>query len=422
MKNSFPFLILLIIGCSTPPKSIHQVQQKQERIDKPVNLAKIKVGLDVLLDDRPELITNKKVGLVTNQSGIDRNGVPNYERFLGLDDVNLKIIFSPEHGLFGEASAGEKVEYNGQLKRLPEVVSLYGKNRKPTQAQLKGLDLIIYDIQDIGARFYTYISTLGLVMEAAADAGIEVMVLDRPNPIAGKKIEGPLLAQKHKSFVGFYPIPIRYGMTVGELAQMIIGENWIDINPDLTVIPVRNWNRSIWMDETNLPWVKPSPNIPDLATAIVYPGMCLLEATNLNEGRGTQKPFKQVGSPWVQKRDLAIALNNLNLPGVVFKPVSYTPIDIPGMAIDPKHKEQLCEGVELMVTNRNKYNSALVGVHVINAIHQLYPNQLTINESAMARLWGQDGFSEDLNKGKIFSHLTNNDFFKNQSQKYYIYD
>ena len=422
MKYSFPFLILLIIGCSRPPKSIHQVQQKQEKIDKPVNLAKVKVGLDVLLDDRSELITNKKVGLVTNQTGIDRNGVPNYERFLELEDVNLKIIFSPEHGLFGEAAAGEKVEYNGQLKRLPEVVSLYGKNRKPSQAQLKGLDLIIYDIQDIGARFYTYISTLGLVMEAAAEAGVEVMVLDRPNPIAGEKIEGPLLAQKHKSFVGFYPIPIRYGMTVGELAQMIIGENWIDMNPVLTVIPIRNWNRSIWMDETDLPWVKPSPNIPDLVTAIVYPGMCLLEATNLNEGRGTQKPFKQVGSPWVQKRDLAIALNNLDLPGVVFKPVSYTPIDIPGMAIDPKHKEKLCEGVELMITNRNKYNSALVGVHVINAIHQLSPNQLTIKRSAMARLWGQDGFSKDLKEGKVFSHLTNNDLFKNRSQKYYIYD
>ena len=202
------------------------------------------------------------------------------------------------------------------MKSLPKVVSLYGKNRKPTKEQLADLDIIIYDIQDIGARFYTYISTMGLVMAAAAEAGIQIIVLDRPNPITGNQVEGPILNLNNQSFVGYYPIPIRYGLTVGELAKMIVGEKWIDLVPDLLVIPVENLKNTLWFDETNLPWIKPSPNIPDLETAIIYPGMCLLEATNLNEGRGTYKPFKQFGAPWIDKQELSIALNNLNLSGL----------------------------------------------------------------------------------------------------------
>ncbi|MEE8436717.1 MAG: DUF1343 domain-containing protein, partial [Candidatus Neomarinimicrobiota bacterium] len=287
------------MSCTVPRKSIHQLQADEAAIHPPisVNKSKVQTGLDVLLDSRMDEIEGKSIGLVTNLSGIDHEEQPNYERFLALENVDLKIIFSPEHGLFGEAANGEKVEYGGEkLRTLPPLVSLYGKNRKPDPESMRGLDLIIYDIQDIGTRFYTYISTLGLVMEAAAEAGIPVLVLDRPNPITGRHVEGPPLNLEFQSFVGYYPIPIRYGLTVGEMARMISGEKWINEVPVLEVIPMRGWNRDLWYDQTDLIWIKPSPNIPDLETAVIYPGLCLLEATNISEGRGTKFPFKWIGA------------------------------------------------------------------------------------------------------------------------------
>ena len=420
MKKLSLFFILIFVGCTTAPTSIHQTQLEKKKNQTSSNLSNVKVGLDVLLDDRLELIQNKSIGLVTNQTGVDGNGTPNYERFMALDDVTLKIIFSPEHGLFGEAVAGQKVQYNGQMKSLPKVVSLYGKNRKPTKEQLADLDIIIYDIQDIGARFYTYISTMGLVMAAAAEAGIQIIVLDRPNPITGNQIEGPILNLNNQSFVGYYPIPIRYGLTVGELAKMIVGEKWIDLVPDLLVIPVENLKNTLWFDETNLPWIKPSPNIPDLETAIIYPGMCLLEATNLNEGRGTYKPFKQFGSPWIDKQELSIALNNLNLLGVTFKPVSYTPISIKGMTNSPRFKDEKCEGVELILTDRNAYNSVDIGIATLKTVKNLYPEKLKFNNDWMDKLWGKSGLSDQLfNDSKV---EMNSILFHNTSTKYRLYD
>ena len=207
---------------------------------------------------------------------------------------------------------------------------------------LVGIDLILYDIQDIGARFYTYISTLGLVMETAGALNIPIIVLDRPNPIRGDRIEGPILNMDFKSFVGYYPIPIQYGLTIGELAKMIIEEKWIQNTPSLQVINIQGWSRTLWFDETNLTWVKPSPNIPDLETAIVYPGICLVEGTNISEGRGTPHPFKQIGAPWIDEEKLSQTLNGLNLPGVIFTPVTFTPMEISNMAIKPKYMEKKC--------------------------------------------------------------------------------
>jgi uncharacterized protein YbbC (DUF1343 family) len=268
------FFLLTIVGGQP-------IQRNPLKNNKPP----VQTGLDILLSEQTELIHGEKIGLVTNQSGINRNSISNYTLLMGLENVHLKTIFSPEHGFFGNFSAGQKIE-DQHLKKFPMIYSLYGNTRKPTLEMLDGLDLIIYDIQDIGARYYTYISTLGLVMEAAAEAGIPVIVLDRPNPLGGLKIEGPVLDLKYSSFVGMYPIPIRYGLTIGELAKMIVGEKWIKSIPKLHVIKLQNWKRNMVFDETNLPWTKPSPNIPDLETAIIYPGMCLLEATNMSEGRG----------------------------------------------------------------------------------------------------------------------------------------
>ena len=414
MKKITVLLFLFFTACGKTPRLAKSSEDQK--------VTEVRVGLDVLLDEKLSLIKGKSIGLVTNHTGIDGNGIPNYERFMAINDVDLKIIFSPEHGLFGEVAAGEKVKYDGQMKSLPRVVSLYGKNRKPSIEQLTGLDIIIYDIQDIGARFYTYISTLGLVMESAADANIQMIVLDRPNPITGHGVEGPLLDLNNQSFVGYYPIPIRYGLTVGELAKMIAGEKWIKSNPELTIVSIKNWKRNQWLDQTNVEWVKPSPNIPDLETAIIYPGMCLMEATNVNEGRGTQKPFKQFGAPWVESNTLSKALNKLDLNGVIFKPTNYTPIKIPGMATNPKHQNIKCGGVEIFITDRNKFNSVITGLSILSTMAHLYPNNFKINESGMNRLWGKSNLSTQIKSDLDINSISQSSNFNQSSKQYLLYD
>ena len=318
---------------------------------------------------------------------------------MAIESVNLKVIFSPEHGLFGEAAAGEKVTYSEKRIDLPRVISLYGKVKKPTKSMLDGIDLILYDIQDIGARFYTYISTLGLVMETAGELNIPIVVLDRPNPIRGDRIEGPILNMDFKSFVGYYPIPTQYGLTIGELAKMIIREKWIPNTPSLQVIKMQGWSRNLWFDETNLSWVKPSPNIPDLETAIVYPGICLVEGTNISEGRGTPHPFKRIGAPWIDGEKLSQTLNGVNLPGVTFKPVTFIPVEISNMAIKPKYMGEKCSGVEIIMIDRNAYKSVSVGVHLISAIQNLYPDSLQFLTS-IDRLWGSNRFTAHVKSRK----------------------
>jgi len=408
--KSIILIAFIIIGCS------QNLPVQTEILNSKKNYIKnIQSGLDVLLSEKMELIKGKTIGLVTNNSGLDNKGIPNYKQLMNHKDVNLKVIFSPEHGLFGEAADGEKVSYD-QIKSFPKVISLYGENRKPTIEQLSGIDLIVYDIQDIGARFYTYISTLGLVMEAAAEANIKVIVLDRPNPISGIKVEGPILEIQNQSFVGYYPIPIRYGLTICELAIMINGENWIDKTPNLEVVPLKNWERSFWLDETNINWVKPSPNIPNLDIATIYPGMCLLEATNMNEGRGTNKPFKRFGAPWVNKKILNESLNALDLPGVSFIPVSYIPSDIPGMANNPKFKNKVCHGVEIVIDDRNNYNSVYTGFKVLMTLKKLYPNDFKINSKRMKKLWGKDNIEE------FKDWATPSNHFSTISKKYHLYE
>ena len=426
MKIKFFFLSFFIFSsCAKQtqvPQSIHQIQNINEEQKTRINLSPVKLGLDILLDEKIQLIKNKNIGLVTNNSGRDFKGTSNYERLMRTKDVTLKVIFSPEHGLFGEAAAGEKVNYDGQIKTLPKVVSLYGKNRKPTDIQLEGLDIIIYDIQDIGARFYTYISTLGLVMESAAKSNIKVLVLDRPNPLTGNKIEGPTLDLKYQTFVGYYPIPTRYGLTVGELALMINNEKWIEYQPELEIVKMRGWTKDLWFDETKLPWTKPSPNIPDLNTAIIYPGVCLLEATNVSEGRGTQKPFKKFGAPWINKQEISQELNNLNLPGVVFKPITFIPTPIKGMSNNPKYKNQVCHGAEIILTDRDKFLSVATGMNIIKIISEKYPSKLKIKNSGMNRLWGNAEFlnqlqTKDLNQ---FSIPIQN--YNQIAKKYFLYE
>jgi len=426
MKIKFFFFSFFIFSSCTKqtqvPQSIHQIQNISEDEKTRINLSPVKLGLDVLLDEKIQLIKNKNIGLVTNNSGRDFKGISNYERLMRTKDVTLKVIFSPEHGLFGEAAAGEKVNYDGQIKTLPKVISLYGKNRKPTDTQLEGLDIIIYDIQDVGARFYTYISTLGLVMESAAKSNIKVLVLDRPNPLTGNKIEGPTLDLKYQTFVGYYPIPTRYGLTVGELALMINNEKWIEYQPELEVVKMRGWTKDLWYDETKLPWTKPSPNIPDLNTAIIYPGVCLLEATNVSEGRGTQKPFKKFGAPWINKQEISQELNNLNLPGVVFKPITFIPTPIKGMSNNPKYKNQVCHGAEIILTDRDKFLSVATGMNIIKIINEKYPSKLKIKDSGMNRLWGNAEFLNQLQTNDLNQFSIPIQNYNQIAKKYFLYE
>ena len=238
-------------------------------------------------------------------------------------------------------------------------------------------------------------------MEAAAALNIPVIVLDRPNPIRGDIIEGPLLDLEYQSFIGKYPIPIRYGGTVAELAERIIKQKWINPIPKLTVIPMEGWHSSLWYDETTLPWIKPSPNIPDLETALIYPGMCLLEGTNISEGRGTNNPFKWFGAPWIDNKGLSQELNKLKLPGVVFVPKSFTPISIPGVSDRPKYEDQLCYGIEIRIIDRNQFYSIKTGVSVLKKINELYPDSLIIKEKRLNRLWGSDTLLKTLRDNKV---------------------
>ena len=393
---------LVSINCqqTKTDMGIHQSQSIYFK-NKPEPLTeKIKVlnGIDVLLKKKLHFIQSRKIALVTNHSGVDKNLVPNYKRLMEVEDVELKVIFSPEHGLFGESEAGEKINYT-DLKDLPKVISLYGGTRKPSAEMFDGVNLIIYDIQDIGTRFYTYISTLGLVMEAGADLGIPVLVLDRPNPIRGDIIEGPILDIQYRSFVGQYPISTRYGGTVGELAKKIIKNKWITSLPELEIIKMEGWQPNAWFDQTDLPWVAPSPNIPDLKTAIIYPGMCLFEGTNVSEGRGTPNPFKWIGAPWIDGKKLSQTLNNFKLPGVVFVPKSFIPVEIPGKSENPKFKNQKCHGIEVWVTDRDQYKSIDVGVLTLFSIYNMYPNDIKIRESGLNRLWGSSELYKKLIRG-----------------------
>ena len=383
----------------------------------------ILTGLDILINKHGERIKGLSIALVTNQTGIDKNGIPNYERLMNIESVYLKKIFSPEHGLFGEEAAGETLRYDNTKTELPEIISLYDAGKKPTDEMFNNIDLILYDIQDIGSRFYTYISTLGLVMEKAGELGIPVWILDRPNPISGTKIEGPILDITHKSFVGYYPIPIRYGLTVGELGRMILTEKWIDPIPKLEIISMEGWARNLWYDETNLKWIKPSPNIPDLETAILYPGICLLEGTNISEGRGTENPFKWIGAPWVHGKILAVELNKIGLPGVSFTSVEFIPIELPGIAINPKYQGESCSGIKIKITNRNTYKSVQVGITILSVLQILYPEKIEY-KPFLNNLWGRDDLTAQLKTKLTLDQLIDSieeEISLLDYSKYYLY-
>jgi uncharacterized protein YbbC (DUF1343 family) len=325
----------------------------------------VSTGLEVFLQDGLPGIHKKRVGLITNPSGIDRHLRSTVD--LLHDRVRLEALFGPEHGIRGDAQDGIEVTNGTDARTGLPIYSLYGKDRGPTEAMLKDLDALIFDIQDVGVRYYTYISTLFHVQAAAAQAGIECIIFDRCNPLSGRFVEGNVLDPHFQSFVGIYPLPVRYAMTIGELARLFAAEQgW----PAPTIVPLRGWNRSCWFDQTNQPWVFPSPNLPTLDAVILYPGTCLFEGTSCSEGRGTTRPFEIFGAPWLNPFDLADALNTLHLPGVAFRPLYFTPIS-------SKHAGVTCGGVQVHITNREWLRTVEMGLHLLRIVRSFNPERFT---------------------------------------------
>lgn len=338
----------------------------------------VRTGAQRLVAERFAPLDGMRVGLVTNHTArVDTaDGGPAHliDRLHEAPNVIVGALFGPEHGIRGDAEAGAGVSGGRDATTNAPVYSLYGSAKKPTQRQLRGLDALVFDMQDVGARFYTYISTMGYAMEAAAEAGIPFIVLDRPNPI-GDRAEGFVLDPRHESFVGLYPIPVAHGLTVGELAQMIAGEGWRPglSTLDLRIVEMTGYRRGMPWEATGLPWVPPSPNVPDVETARVYPGTALFEGTTASEGRGTRVPFTHVGAPWADADALAAELNGQSLPGVRFEPAAFTPVDLPGQATNPKWEGERVAGVRLVVTDADAFRPVATGVYVVDAVYRQAP-------------------------------------------------
>ena len=334
-------------------------------------------GLDVLVRDKFAMLKGRRVGLITNHTGRDRDGRSTIDLLKAAPEVTLVALFAPEHGIRGVMD--EKVANSTDEKTGLPIYSLYGETRQPTAGMLKGIDTLVFDIQDIGARFYTFSSTLGLAMEAAAKNNVKFVVLDRVNPINGITVEGPIADGDKLSFIAYHRVPVRHGMTLGELAQLYNKER--GINADLQIVRVEDWRRDQWFDETGLAWVNPSPNMRSLTEATLYPGICLLEPTNVSVGRGTDTPFELVGAPWIDGRKFAEALNNAKLPGVRFVPVRFTPKA-------SVHKDAECGGVNLIITHRAAFEPIITGLEIAAQLLKLYPkdfaadkfNRLLVNQ------------------------------------------
>ncbi len=407
--NTRPFLLcvfaMLLAGCQTMPT-------KNSSVRPPV-----KLGVEVLFEKHLDLIRGKRVGLITNPTGVDSHLNSNIELFRAHPDVKLVALYGPEHGVRGNAQAGQFVPfYFDEDCQLP-VFSLYGRTYKPpadmmtnideymrtfdTQhagkspaaGALNGIDVMVFDLQDAGTRVYTFIATMAYAMQACADAGIPFIVLDRPNPVNGVAMGGPILEYpKYSSFVGLYPIPLRHGMTVGELARLF-NAKFLPKKANLIVVPMENWTRDEWFDETSLPWVMPSPNLPTLDSATVYPGQALLEDTDLSEGRGTTKPFEIFGAPWIDGFTLAKELNALHLPGVKFREIWFTPTF-------SKFQGKLCGGCQMHVTDRSAFQPLATTLNILSVVKKLYGDKLEFHAAYFDRVMGTASVREALERGE----------------------
>lgn len=355
--------------------------------------AGVRPGLERFVADPPPAVRGKRVGLITNQTGVDREGTSGIDLLARSDALELVALFSPEHGIRGAAAEGALVESGRDARTGLPIHSLYGETRKPTPEMLAGIEALVFDIQDVGARQYTYVSTMALAMQAAAERGIPFVVLDRPNPVGGRLVEGGVLDPRFSTFVGMYPVASRHGMTVGELARLFAGE--FGIGADLTVVPAEGWTRDAWFDGTGLPWIAPSPNLRSLEAATHYPGTVYLEGTNLSEGRGTDRPFEQTGAPWLRAGEVAERMNALGLPGVAFEAVT--------MRVDPsagKYPGETFPGVRLRLVDRERYRPVETALRLIDLVRRLHPDDFAWSPT-MDRLAGTDRLRAAIESGTL---------------------
>jgi uncharacterized protein YbbC (DUF1343 family) len=400
-------------------------------------------GIEVFLQDFVHLVKGKRVGLVTNPTGVDSRLESTIDLFVSHSDIDLRALFGPEHGVYGFAQAGEVVRVVFDIDYGLPVYSLYGQNEEadseklqnldetmrlfdtqdsgkyPVKKMLENVDVLIFDLQDVGTRIYTYIATMAHCMQRCAQKGIDFIVLDRPNPINGVSMEGPLLDYpEYSSFVGMYSIPVRHGLTIGELAQLI-NAVYLHSKVDLTVIPMKSWRREMWFDDTGLPWIAPSPNMPTLQTTVVYPGQVFLEGTNISEGRGTALPFELFGAPWIQGRELARRLNRLALPGLTFRKTFFQPTF-------SKYKDELCQGCQLHIRERDEYRPLETVLHIIKTVLEDYPDCLFFHAEYFDAIMGSDRIRTVLLEGKSLINIVesfSSDLkeFENKRKSYLLY-
>jgi uncharacterized protein YbbC (DUF1343 family) len=370
-------ILLWFCGCATV-----FAQEKPE----PVGGARVETGIDVLEAQHFAGLRGKRVGLITNQTGMDASRRRTIDVLAKTDGVKLVAIFSPEHGIAASADA-VVANATDSATRLP-IYSLYGETRRPTDATLQGIDTLVFEIQDVGVRFYTYITTMAYCMEAAAKHNIAFFILDRPNPLGGEIIEGPMLDADQLSFVGYFPMPVRYAMTMGELAKMFNAEN--KIGAELHVVEMRNWSRNEMYGRTGLPWIAPSPNLPALENLVPYPGIEILQMGGVSVGRGTDSAFLEFGAPWIKPEELLAELKRRSIAGVTFEAKTFTPKTGP-------YAGEKCEGVGLTVRERDGFRSMLMGLEIAQALHKFYPQQFQI--AKMITLLGSPSTVERLERG-----------------------
>lgn len=381
------------------------------------------LGLEVFLKKHTADYKGKRAGLLTNLTGVSKQLEPAIDLFYHHSDIHLNALFGPEHGIRGEEKEGEKVASSADAYTGLPIYSLYSENHQSKEDILDDVDVVFCDLQDIGTRYYTFIYTMAELMEKCGKAGKQFVVLDRPNPINGIDIEGNFVQDAFTSFVGKYPIPVRHSMTIGELALLF--KYQFHIACELKVIPMQGWSRSMYYDQTGLFWVSPTPNTTSLDMCLLYPGTCLIEGTNISEGRGTTKPFEMAGAPFVNGRELANTLNDLMLPGVLFRAAVFKPMY-------QKYAGEVCEGVQIHISDRSKINAYYIGLCLIEVFYKLYPNQFQFIRSAdfdnlyfIDLLAGTDALRHQIIQGSIDCFLegiaTDTEQFKRIKKSYELY-
>ncbi len=382
------------------------------------------LGNENFLTHFPPALEGKRLGLVVNHTSVLPDGSHLLEK-LKARKKNIKAIFSPEHGFKGLSEAGEK--FKGRYFQGVKIHSLYKNNNKSIYKEIHNIDCLIYDIQDVGSRFYTYIHTLKFVLDTAAKVDIPVYILDRPNPAGGEIVEGPLMQEKHTSIIGIVPIPVRYGLTAGELALMMKGENWVPPSVNLHIIKMKNWKRKyFWMD-TKLKWIPPSPNMMTPETAIAYPGIAILSALNLNEGTGTFKPFLQFGAPWLDSELIIKALDNGKEFGIEMEAVKYVPSKLPGIATNPIYENKLCRGIHIRIKKAPIFYSFRFGLALIEILKSHYPDKISFDLNQIKKIFGSDLLLQylqgDISYGEAMTRMEEEErLFRNFRSKYLLYN